>query len=183
MDLSKSDLRQYFLSKRRSLSNESWRTNSQRICNYLQQHPVFTEARTILSYLSYRNEPDLSSLLTTKKTWGLPRCVGKKLAWHHYQTGDVLTSGKYGITEPHPDSPFINLDKIDLILVPAVACSKSGDRLGYGGGFYDRFLTSRNHPVTTIGIIFDCCLAPKLPRDPWDIPLNYICTDKAIFSI
>ncbi|NJN74837.1 MAG: 5-formyltetrahydrofolate cyclo-ligase [Limnothrix sp. RL_2_0] len=183
MDQSKSVLRQYFLSKRRSLSMVDWRTQSQKICDQLQQHKLFTESHTVLSYLSYRNEPDLAALFEVEKSWGLPRCVGKKLAWHGYQKGDHLISGKYGLTEPHPDLPLINLDEIDLILVPAVACSKNGDRLGYGGGFYDRFLDSLNHPVTTVGIIFDYCLAAELPRDPWDKPLNYICTENEIISI
>lgn len=157
-----------------------WRTGSEKICDQLRQHALFNESQAILSYLSYRNEPDLAALFETKKSWGLPRCVGKKLAWHRYKKGDRLISGKYGITEPHPDLPLINLEKIDLILVPAVACNKNGDRLGYGGGFYDRFFASQTQSIPTIGIIFDCCLAAELPRDPWDKPLDYICTEKEI---
>ncbi len=185
MNQSQSSLRQYLLSKRRSLSNEAWRIASDQLCHNLRNFALFQAATTILSYYSHRQEPDLSGLFSLEKTWGLPRCVSKdlkELAWHHYQPGDRLISGQFGITEPHPDLPLINLAHLDLILVPAVGCTKKGDRLGYGGGFYDRFFASLTRPVTTIGIVFECCLTEQLPSDPWDIALDYVCTEKNIYS-
>lgn len=189
MTQTKATLRQYFLSQRRSLSNQAWRTASDQICDNLRHHPPFQQAKTVLSFTSYRNEPDLEPLFITKnnreKNWALPRCVGKDLAWHCYRKGDRLVSGKYGITEPHPDLPLLDLTTIDVILVPAVACTKNGDRLGYGGGFYDRFFASLppnlTEKLTTIGIIFECCLAETLPTDPWDKKLDFICTEKQIY--
>ena len=96
--------------------------------------------------------------------------------------GDRLISGKYGITEPHPDLPLIDLSTIDLILVPAVACTKSGDRLGYGGGFYDRFFATLTRKITTIGIVFNCCLAETLPTDSWDKSLDFVCTETDFYD-
>lgn len=182
MTSSKSDLRKYFLSKRRSLSREDLRTWSDQICQQLEQHSSFQQAQTVLNYYSFRQEPDLAPLLSLDKTWGLPRCVEKELAWHKYQKGDCLVSGKFGITEPDKDLPLLDVSTIDLILVPAVACTKNGDRLGYGGGFYDRFFTTFTHKVTTIGVVFECCLAEKLPTDTWDFTLDYVCTEKGIYA-
>lgn len=185
MTTAKSNLRHYLLSKRRSLSNEAWRNGSAQICDHLRHFPPFQNATTILSYVSHRQEPDLSGLLSLAKIWGLPRCVEgrqKTLAWHHYQPGDRLISGQYGIAEPHPDLPPIDIEHLDLILVPAVGCSTRGDRLGYGGGFYDRFFAGLTQPVITIGIIFECSLMETIPIDPWDIPLDYVCTEKKIYA-
>jgi 5-formyltetrahydrofolate cyclo-ligase len=71
---------------------------------------------------------------------------------------------------------------VDLILVPAIACDVQGYRLGYGGGFYDRLLSTpawRAKP--TIGIVFEFARLPQLPVDPWDRPLQGICTESGLF--
>lgn len=69
-------------------------------------------------------------------------------------------------------------DEVDLILVPAVACDARGYRLGYGGGFYDRLLSSADwKSKPTIGIVFEYAYVSQLPVDPWDKPLNSICTE------
>lgn len=161
-----------------------WRNCSDQLCLRLSPQPFFQNAKTILSYCTYRNEPDLSLLfhLQAQKNWGLPRCVGQNLAWHRYQLGDRLISGQFGITEPHPDLPLLDLETIDLMLVPAVACTKTGDRLGYGGGFYDRFFQTLTQKITTIGIVFNRCLAETLPTDPWDISLDYVCTETDFYD-
>ena len=184
MNPEKAALRKNFLAQRRSLSKTDWRNHSELLCNNLAQQQSLQNAQTVLSYCTYRNEPDLSLLfeLLGQKSWGLPRCVGKDLAWHQYRPGDRLISGKYNITEPHPDLPLLDLSTIDLILVPAVACTKTGDRLGYGGGFYDRFFATLSRKVTTIGIVFNCCLAETLPIEPWDKSLDYVCTETDFYD-
>ena len=92
--------------------------------------------------------------------------------------GTPLSKGDYGIFEPHPDSPTLQPDEIDLILVPAVACDVRGYRLGYGGGFYDRLLSSAEWALKpTVGIVFEFAYLPELPVDQWDKPLHSICTE------
>jgi len=179
--MNKKQLRSTLLKQRESLCEEVWRAKSDRICYHLQSLSLFTEAKTILAYCSFRQEPDLTPLFNSSKTWGLPRCVGKSLVWHHFQSGDILQQDKYGIFSPDPDSPQIESQDVDLILVPTVACDRSYYRLGYGGGFYDRLLSSpqwENKP--TIGIVFDFALVEQLPVDDWDQPLRGICTEKEV---
>ncbi|MBV5259476.1 5-formyltetrahydrofolate cyclo-ligase [Synechococcus moorigangaii CMS01] len=176
-------LRQTFKQQRRSLSEPEWRAANRAICENLRQSDIFAKATTVLSYLSHYREPCLTELFNVPKIWGLPRCVGKHLAWHHYQLGDRLTIGTFGIREPEPSAPYIDLHTIDLVLVPALACSKSGDRLGYGAGFYDRFFATLSGPVVTVGIVFECCFVPTLPHDPWDVPLDYVCTEQQLRPI
>jgi 5-formyltetrahydrofolate cyclo-ligase len=175
----KSELRRIILQKRRSLSVEEWREKSDRLCNHLRSLPLLTQAKTVLAYFSFRQEPDLSPLFTDSQwRWGLSRCVGKSLVWHRWMHGESLNKGDYGIFEPHPDSPILTPHEVDLILVPAVACDTRGYRLGYGGGFYDRLLSSADWvSKPTIGIVFEFAYLPQLPVDPWDKPLHSICTE------
>ncbi|MBE9169695.1 5-formyltetrahydrofolate cyclo-ligase [Pleurocapsales cyanobacterium LEGE 06147] len=180
--LSKTQLRQMLLQKRRSLPKEVWREKSDRLCCQLQSFSLFTRAKTILAYFSFRQEPDLSSLFTDNRRWGFPRCVGQSLAWHLWQSETSLEIGNYGIKEPLSDAPMIAPTEIDLILVPTVACDRRGYRLGYGGGFYDRLLGSPEwSKIPTIGIVFDFAYLPQLPTDSWDIPLDYVATETTIF--
>lgn len=176
--LNKTELRRSLLQTRKSLSSEAWREKSDRICNHLQNSPLFTQAKTVLSYFSCRQEPDLSLLFTTPKKWGFPRCVGSYLSWHIWQPGDALHTGIYGILEPLPDAPKIDHSEVDLILVPAVGCDLRGYRLGYGGGYYDRMLSKAEwESKVAIGMIFEFALIAQLPVDSWDQPLHGICTE------
>ncbi len=182
--LTKTELRKSLLFIRKTLSPEAWREKSDRICNHLQNSPPFTQAKTILAYFSFRQEPDLSPLFTTAKTWGFPRCVGKELSWHIWKPGDALHTVAYGILEPLPDAPKIDQSEVDLILVPAVGCDFRGYRLGYGGGYYDRmFSLDQWESKMAIGIIFEFGFVSQLPVDSWDKPLHGICTESGLTTI
>lgn len=177
-ELNKIQLRKSFLQQRRSLLFSEWQEKSYLICQQLQQLSLFQEAKTILAYFSFRQEPDLSFLHNSQQQWGFPRCVSKSLNWHLWRSGDALQINHYGIQEPFSNAPKISPQIVDLILVPTVACDRQGYRLGYGGGFYDRLLSSPQWlDIPTIGIVFDFAYIAQLPRDQWDIKLNYICTE------
>ena len=191
---SKQQLRQYFLQRRQQLNINDWRNRSDQVCKNLHSMPEFQQARCILAFTSFRQEPDLSALYRSvpagipdtiappdralTKRWGFSRCVGQELIWHHYQPGFNWQSGAYGISEPSSDWPMVDLSEVDLILVPAIACDRTGGRLGYGGGFYDRFLSRPElKSVVTIGIVFSFAYCDRLPLEEWDQPLNFVCTE------
>lgn len=167
------------------MSVEEWREKSDRICTLLQSSPLFTQAKTILAYFSFGQEPDLSPLFAvTTHRWGFPRCVGESLYWHSWTPEEPLDTNAYGIKEPSPQALTINSFEVDLILVPSVACDYRGYRLGYGGGYYDRLLSSpewSNKP--TIGIIFDFAHLPQLPVESWDQPLQAVLTETQLIPI
>lgn len=180
----KVDLRKRLLKARQQIPPQVWRQKCDRICTHLQQWTYFRQCRVILAYTSFRNEPDLSPLTQVHTDWGLPRCVDKSLAWHHWsaQSRWPLQKGAYGVLEPHPESPHVDLSQVDLILVPAVACDVQGFRLGYGAGYYDRLLSKNGwRQIPTLGIVFEYARLPSLPRDSWDRPLHGVCTESGMF--
>lgn len=177
----KAQLRRNFLTSRQSIPPEAWAAKSDRLISHLQTSPLFTSAETILAYFSFRQEPNLSPLFNDNHRWGFPRVEGKSLSWHRWKKGEPLQTGNYGIFEPHPDSPTLSPAQVDLILVPAVACDYRGYRLGYGGGFYDRMLSSAEWASKpTIGIVFEEAYLPQLPIDDWDKALQGICTEMGL---
>ena len=181
--MDKRQLRKQLLCTRESLGLEDWKTKSDRLCHNLKNAPLFRHAQTILAYCSHRQEPDLSALWGERDSWGLPRAIGKSLSWHIWKPSEPLQKGKYGIFEPHPDLPTLPPQDVDLILVPAVGCDRQGYRLGYGGGYYDRLLSSEDwQHIPTIGIIFNFAWLEQLPVDDWDIPLTAICSDRQFWE-
>lgn len=180
--MNKAELRRSLLQTRTSLKPEVWKASSDRICAQLRSTIKFTQAQTVLAYFSFRQEPDLSSLWTLGKTWGFPRCVGKDLQWHRWSLGESLQAGAFGILEPEIEAPVLTAADVDLILVPCVACDFQGYRLGYGGGFYDRLLSSPDWDrIPTIGVVFEFARLDYLPIDPWDQPLGSVCTDRGLY--
>lgn len=167
------------------MSVEEWQEKSDRICTHLQSSPLFTSAKTILAYFSFRQEPDLSSLfIDSGSRWGFSRCVGDTLNWHTWKVGDLLQKSRFGILEPDYIAPKLEAAEVDLILVPAVACDERGYRLGYGGGFYDRMLSLAEWETKpTIGIVFNFAYLPQLPIDKWDKPLQSVCTETGFYPI
>lgn len=178
----RAELRRSLLKARQSIPMEEWKEKSDRICTHLKSSPLFTQGQTILAYFSFRQEPQLSSLFTeTKPRWGFPRCVGKSLSWHSWKPGENLQMGAYGIFEPCPDAPILEPGVVDLILVPAIACDLRKYRLGYGGGYYDRLLSSDAWALKpTIGIVFEFAYLPQLPIETWDKPLLGVCTETGL---
>jgi 5-formyltetrahydrofolate cyclo-ligase len=184
-ELTKASLRRSLLSQRQALSPDVWQASSRAICRHIESSQLFTGAKTILGYLSHRQEPDLDPLFSrTSIQWGFPRCDGDALVWHGCNPNlpEQIQIGAYGIREPQADLPQFTAPEVDLILVPAVGCDRRGYRLGYGGGFYDRlFAQPEWRSIPAIGIVFAAALLPVLPIDAWDLPLTGICTEKGLF--
>ncbi|MCY7322051.1 MAG: 5-formyltetrahydrofolate cyclo-ligase [Phormidesmis sp. CAN_BIN36] len=180
--MAKPELRRSLLAKRRSLSLPEWQHKSDQLCGHLNASPIVQQSNTILAYFSFRQEPDLKALFSLDKIWGFPRCVGSSLSWHTL-SDFPLQVGAYGMVEPHCDNPVVEPDRVDLILVPCVACDRRGYRLGYGGGFYDRLLSApewKSKP--TIGVVFEFAIVSELAIDSWDQPLQGICTEQGYLN-
>jgi 5-formyltetrahydrofolate cyclo-ligase len=154
---------------------------SQEICRRLLAQPVWQEARHVLLFVPLRDEPDIWPLAAAAqrsgKTVALPRFEPVVNGYEAAVVDDAacdLAPGKFGIREPAPDCPAIALNRLDLVLVPALAFDRHGHRLGRGKGFYDRLLADVSG--TTCGVALDEQLVADLPVEPHDIRLNCILT-------
>ena len=137
------------------------------------------EAETVLLFSPLESEPDITPLfdLLADKLLLLPSVEGDELVLKKF--GKSMVKGAYGILEPEGSETFTELGKIDVVIVPGVAFTPEGGRLGRGKGYYDRFLhrlasAQGCKTATLIGVRFPCQLFESLPLDPWDIPMDKV---------
>ncbi|MGC4047869.1 MAG: 5-formyltetrahydrofolate cyclo-ligase [Armatimonas sp.] len=142
--------------------------------------PEFQRAQHVLLYAAMHSEIDVLPLAdTTDKQFYLPRCAPKRrLAIHNYPC--PLVAGPFGIREPAATLPEVEPEILDLVLVPGLLFTTRGIRLGYGGGYYDRFLPRLRKDCITVGITSSPQLAPELPEEPWDYPVSLVVTELGI---
>lgn len=118
----------------------------------------------------------------TYKTIAFPRVVKgtEKLDFYLLESPDDFEKGVFGLMEPKLFLSKIEIEVIDLFLVPGVAFTRSGGRLGYGGGYYDETLKYRKTGSLAFGICFDIQLTESIPSEEWDIKMDFIVTESAI---
>lgn len=177
MNLNKSQIRKDTIQKRNNLSESEHLNKSSCICKKIMETSFFKEASVVYAYMDIKNEVSLKELidycLKNGKTIALPRVEGKVINFYQIQSFSDLEEGSFHVAEPKmacQEAPAA-----DLILVPGVAFTKEGYRLGYGGGFYDRFLAEND--IYSIGIGYHFQIKQKLPLEQHDICLNQIITD------
>ncbi len=135
----------------------------------IRKHSFYKNATNILIYYPLKFELNLLALLDDKKNFFLPRVCGQNLQICPFKKGDKLEKSRFNVCEPC--STPITPEQIDLAIVPALMADSFGYRLGYGGGFYDRFLT-KNSNIKTILPIAKELFVEKLPHECFDIPVN-----------
>ena len=144
----------------------------------LIRHPYFVDAKTIGIYVSYKNEVDTHRLIKeycNQKNIALPKVTGRQMNFYRITSFDELSKGAYGILEPK-DHTFIQKDDIDLMIVPLVAYDDENHRIGYGGGFYDRYLN--DYKGKTIGLAYKFQKVATINSEIHDISLDEIITNE-----
>jgi len=160
--------------------------------------PEMKKARSVMLYVSVGKEPAtlalISKLLEAGKKVCLPRCADigpdgaritdeRILEARRVKGLDDLTAGSYGIPEPPADDercPLIPPRKIDLVVLPCVACDAHCNRLGHGAGYYDRFLQTLSDKCTTIALCYDKLLMNEIPTEEHDMKVDAVITEKAV---
>ena len=141
----KSSLRKLLLGRRDILSADFMKIASKQIQKNLKRIEAYRTAQTIASYYSIGSEVKtqdiMQEIISDGKTLALPKVNGNALVFYNVKKFEDLEEGEFGIMEPKQNCPVV--DKFDIILVPAVAMTRTGQRLGYGKGFYDRFLAGK----------------------------------------
>lgn len=142
-----------------------------KLAELIKQTEVYKNSHSVMLFYPAEHEVDLRTLLSDDKNFYLPRVKGKELEICPYKSGDELKESNFGIFEPvlKPVEPEI----LDLVIVPALMCDRHGYRLGYGGGYYDRFL-SKNKKLKTIIPIPKELYVNELPHEIHDIKVDEV---------
>ncbi len=170
----KATLRKEIKNKRIQLPKEYVLDRSKYICDHIVLSEIFNASKNIMCYCAAHNEADLSHILeTTSKNILLPKVKNKNIVSVLY-TGSLII-GKYGILEPTGDVEMTP----DLVLVPAIAIDQTFHRLGYGGGYYDRFLAKHPHAYK-LGVCLEEFFVETVYPQKHDVSLDAVATDKKI---
>jgi 5-formyltetrahydrofolate cyclo-ligase len=156
----------------------------------LYSTPEFTNARTVLFYASFRSEVDTLSMIQDSFHMGkrivLPKVAAERHALILYEIKDVaeLTSGYMGIPEPFAqDERLADLEEIDIIIVPGAGFDLSGNRLGYGAGYYDILLSNKKKDVAVIALAYEEQIVDSIPAEGHDVKMDMLVTEKRMLRI
>ena len=183
-------LRSRILAQREALSEDQINTLSLRVITSLRESNLLAQSARVMAYIRCRGEVDLSLLFDwlehREKRLAFPKVASKIDGWMQpYYIGkpwrNNLALGAFNILEPSGDINPADPAQLDLVLVPGVAFDRDLYRIGFGGGFYDRFLPRLGAHSLKIGIAYQFQLVSKVPRDTHDIPLDGVCTEQGLF--
>ena len=176
----KKRLRAQYLARRAAISADRKLQLDAALCQRIATHKAFLHADMLLCFSPVRDEPDLTALFRLARERGVktafPRCTGTQMTFHTVQGEHELETGRFGIPTPPKSAPLATYSKRTLCLVPALAAAKNGMRLGYGGGFYDRFLSQ--FPGISLLAISGDFICDSLPVEPTDRAVDHILTEK-----
>ena len=145
-------------------------------------HPDYKEANTVALYNSMPDEVDTNDLirysLRNKEVVLLPKVVGDQIVFVRIHKGTRYKSASFQIQEPMSEEVYQG--PIDLAVVPGIAFTSEGDRLGFGRGYYDRFL--KGHPCKKIGICFDSQVVEEIPINENDVRMDTVITEKQVYT-
>jgi 5-formyltetrahydrofolate cyclo-ligase len=191
MSDSKSTLRKKLLARRSALVGRG--AANRRIAEKVFAIDPFIRARSILAYLDFRDEVETGPIIARAselgKTVFVPYCDGDELKLFELRDNAELARGRFGILEPLAElrtdaRRHTSVEMIDLIVVPGIGFDRFHNRLGFGGGFYDRLL--KRLPVEPEGrpfllaLAFDCQIVDQLPTDPHDRAVDRVVTETRI---
>jgi 5-formyltetrahydrofolate cyclo-ligase len=189
IDEAKRALAQNAYAVRTAAHRDNGRVAATEICDQFQRARdaglAIERGAIVSAYWPMRDELDTRKLLAMLHGEGM-RCAlpvmeqkDKPLSFRRWQLDDVLQEASFGVAEPTSDQPTLTPD---VILVPLLAVDGDGNRLGYGGGYYDRTLLQRRQgregPVVAVGIAYDAQRVPVVPHDEGDAKLDWLITEQ-----
>ena len=174
--MDKKELRRQIREKKRAMTQEQIDTASGLLGEKFAACEPYQKAKTIYGYLPYNQEvrtiPMLERALAEGKKVAVPKVYGDDMRFIYITDLSQVEKGYAGIPEPVADAPVAD-DPTALVLMPGLAFDPAGHRIGYGGGFYDRFLAAEpNHP--TVALCYDFQMMPVLETEEFDIPVDLV---------
>jgi len=182
VNIQKAALRKHLLEKRDATSAELREISSERIHQNLKRITSFTNSQNIACYFPIGSEIDthniMLDMLEQDKNLLLPRIVNNNLEFCIVPNLEKLEKGSFEIMEPRDSCK--KAEKINCVLIPTVGVSKSGVRLGYGNGYYDKFLSTTN--AVKISLTYSKQIVKSVPSNTHDIKIDWIVTENEIIK-
>ena len=177
--MDKVSIRRQIREKKRAMTQEEILLRSEKLGQLLAQSPIYQSAKTIYGYLPYNQEvrtwDALQKAMADGKRVAVPKVYGDEMNFIYITDFSQIGTGYCGIPEPITDEPIAS-DKTALVLMPGLAFDREGHRIGYGGGYYDRFLSDEpDHP--TLALCYDFQIRENLPTEEFDIPVDTVIWD------
>lgn len=183
-------LRSTYLKKRNQLEPEKKRAASGKITEWVLANKRFKQAKTVFIYASYKSEVETRELIQAALRLGkrvaVPKVTGTEMDFYEITSWEELFPGSYGILEPQvsDEAPAIPVDS-DVMLIPGVAFDRSGGRIGYGGGYYDRYIrrieSAYGNKPYLMALGFACQIYPgKVPAEEHDKKMDCILTERRV---
>lgn len=174
--MDKKALRKEIRDKKRAMTSEQIESASARLAELFLNSDAYRGAKTIYGYLPYNQEvrtvPILEQAVRDGKQVAVPKVYGEEMRFILMEDLSKVAIGYAGIPEPVEDGPVAQ-DETALVLMPGLAFDPAGHRIGYGGGFYDKFLEKEpDHP--TVALCYDFQMLPHLETDAHDIPVDLV---------
>lgn len=182
----KAALRKEVESRRRALSPEMVQRWGGEVQRHLAALPLFSDRviRAVAVYDAQAFEVPLGDFVLELSGRGVqcvfPRVVkgSRALSFHH--VGEQWVTGPFGIREPASHAPLRAIQEIDVFIVPGVAFTRDGRRLGRGAGYYDATLALRGPQAQAIGVAFECTVVNDLPTEPHDVKVDLLATELGV---
>ena len=174
--MNKTELRRVIRAQKRAMTEEQINEKSQALGKLFAESDLYKKAKTIYGYLPYNQEvrtvPMLEQALRDGKRVAVPKCYGDEMRFIYLDDLSAVEKGYAGIPEPIADDPVAH-DETALVLMPGLAFTTTGQRIGYGGGFYDRVLSAEpDHP--TLALCFDFQIQEEIPTEEFDMPVDLV---------
>ncbi len=174
--MDKNILRKQIKEQKRAMTEQQILAASQKLGQLFADSEAYKAAKTIYGYLPYNQEvrtvPMLQRALEDGKKVAVPKCYGDEMRFIYMEDLSQVEKGYCGIPEPIADEPIAH-DKRALVLMPGLAFDREGHRIGYGGGFYDKFLAQEpEHP--TLALCYEFQMVEHLETEEFDIPVDTV---------
>lgn len=174
--MDKKQLRSQIREKKRAMTQQQIEDTSARLGELFAASEMYRSAKTIYGYLPYNQEvrtvPMLERALQDGKRVAVPKVYGDEMRFIYMTDLSLVEKSNFGIPEPIANEPVAD-DPTALVLMPGLAFDKEGHRIGYGGGFYDKFLAAEpEHP--TLALCYSFQMLPKIETEEYDIPVDCV---------
>ncbi len=169
-------LRKEIREKKRAMTAQQIEKSSEDLARQFFATEYYQKAETLYGYLPYNQEvrtvPILEQAIKDGKKVAVPKVYGDTMRFIYLEDFFQVEKSSMGIPEPVADGPVAQ-DENALVLMPGIAFDKEGHRIGYGGGFYDKFLSAEpTHP--TVALCYDFQMLPKLETEEFDVPVDLV---------